>query len=474
MVMFYERKDMPNNKPDLTKAQLFIDNTWIEDSIRVQRVFHQPKKYPRPVLEADRAHEGTGVVAYGSILFRENKFHAWYVTWDRTMPLKVCYAVSEDGIHFTKPDLGIYEAQGSKKNNICLHVTETGDEPGYIDNISVIEDPHDSKWPLKAIFYQGVPGKKELCGLVACRSQDGIYWDLEPGLVLPGYGDRTNAVATRINGKFVVLGRAPGNPYQCRCVWRTDSSDLVKWSKPELILKPGPEDDPHFQIYSATCFRYESIYLGFIERMHFQPDVLDSELICSHDSRRWQRPCRGKVFIPLGLPDTIDCAWASMPSSGPILYKNNLWFYYSGRPAAHHAPHPLACGAIGLGILRPDGFASLCGAHNEGWVLTAPMKWPAMDLLVNAAPRLDLSAHPHFSHGSVLVEARDAANKPLPGFGRSDCLPVSNTFHHAQARAPVSWKRNRSLRSLAGKTIRLAFFLRDAHLYSFCAGERPK
>ena len=40
MVMFYERKDMPNNKPDLTKAQLFIDNTWIEDSIRVQRVFH--------------------------------------------------------------------------------------------------------------------------------------------------------------------------------------------------------------------------------------------------------------------------------------------------------------------------------------------------------------------------------------------------------------------------------------------------
>ena len=49
---------MPKNKPDLTKAQLFIDDTWIEDSIFVQRVFHQPKKYPKPVLVADRAHEG--------------------------------------------------------------------------------------------------------------------------------------------------------------------------------------------------------------------------------------------------------------------------------------------------------------------------------------------------------------------------------------------------------------------------------
>jgi len=163
-----------------------------------------------------------------------------------------------------------------------------------------------------------------------------------------------------------------------------------------------------------------------------------------------------------------------MPSSGPILHKNNLWFYYSGRPFAHHCPHPLACGAIGLAILRPDGFESLCGAHNEGWILTAPMKWPAADLLVNAEPRLDLSSHPSFSHGSVLVEARDAANKPLPGFGRSDCLPVSNTFRHAQARAPVFWKNNRSLRALAGRTIRLALYLRDAHLYSFCAGEMPK
>ncbi len=465
---------MKKNKPDLCQVQLFVDDTWVEDSIRVQRVFHQPKKYPKPVLEADRAYEETGVLAYGSVLFRENKFHIWYVTWPQTVPYKVCYAVSEDGVNFSKPDLGLYEFGGSKKNNICLQP----DPPGYIDNISVIEDPDDATWPLKAFCYQGVEGlpgvQKEIKSHIACRSKDGIRWDLNPGLVLRGYGDRTNAAAARIDGKFVALVRSPDNPYRCRCVWRIESRDLVKWSKPKLILKPDLEDDPYFQIYSATTFRYESIYLGFIERMHFQPDVLDSELICSHDSFHWQRPCRRETFIPRGLPGSFDSVWLSMPSSGPILHRNNLWFYYSGRSEGHNVRYPLNHGAIGLAILRPDGFASLCGAQGEGWVLTRPMEWPAKDLLINAEPRLDLSAHHAFSPGSIMVEVRDAANKPLPGFGRAECLPISNTFRHALARAPVLWKDNRSLRELAGKTIRLVFYLRESHLYSFCAGEIPK
>ena len=29
-----------------------------------------------------------------------------------------CYAESKDGIHWTKPDLGLFEFDGSKKNNI--------------------------------------------------------------------------------------------------------------------------------------------------------------------------------------------------------------------------------------------------------------------------------------------------------------------------------------------------------------------
>jgi len=460
---------MQKNKIDLTQTQLFIDDTWIEDSVRIQRVFHQPKKMPHPILAPDRSYE-EGCVAYGTILLRNNRFHLWYITWSRNSRLKVCYAVSEDGLNFTKPDLGIYEFEGSKKNNICLMLAETAS----IDNISVIEDTDDADWPLKAVFYQHVPGRKELNGLTVCRSKDGIYWEQNPGLVLPGYGDRTNAAATKINGKFVVLTRTPKNPYDCRMVWRLESEDLIHWSKPELILRPDIEDDSSLEIYSSTAFKYESLYLGFIERMHMRPDKLDSELIYSQDSYIWKRTWRRDSFIPWGLSGTFDNVWVSMPSNGPIDFKNNLWFYYSGRSAAHHVPYPLNYGAIGVSVLRRDGFASLFNTHGEGWLVTPPIRWPDKDLLINADPRRDLTSHPHCGHcqGSVQVEVRDAENRPLSGYGQNDCLPIRNTMDCFMSRAPVLWRKSKSMRKAAGQMVRLVFYLQDAHLYSFAAGDK--
>lgn len=456
------------DKMNLTQAQLFIDNAWIEDSIRVQRVFHQPQKFPKPVLEPDQPGEQSGAILYGTVLFRQNRFHLWYVTWSRN----ICYAVSRDGITFEKPALGIYEYEGSRRNNICLMLAP----PAIIDNISIIEDRDDAEWPLKAIFYQGRMPAKEMNGLSAGRSKDGIHWDLTPGLVLAGFGDRTNAVATKIAGKFVVLTRVPNNPYECRMVWRVESDDLIHWSEPELIFKPDLEDDSRLEIYSATAFKYESLYLGFIERMQMRPDKLDSELIYSHDSHVWRRTRSRNCFISWGPAEAFDSVWLSMPTNGPLNVNNNLWFYYSGRSAAHGSPYPLNYGAIGLAIMRPDGFASLFSGHGEGWIVTPPVKWPEKDLFINADPRRDLTSHPHCPkcQGAVRVEVRDADQRALQGYRREDCRPILNTRDYPLSRAPVLWQGDKSMRSLAGRTIRLAFYLQDAHLYSFAAGDTVK
>ena len=47
----------------------------------------------------------------------------------------LCYATSKDGIHWEKPELGIVDFHGSKKNNIVLR-----GEHG----IGVLEDPHET------------------------------------------------------------------------------------------------------------------------------------------------------------------------------------------------------------------------------------------------------------------------------------------------------------------------------------------
>ena len=456
---------------DVSQAQLFIDDTWIADSARVGRVFHQPRKYPEPVLRGDRSWEEKGLCIYGTALKRGDLFQMWYMTWTRNSQCKVCYAKSPNGVDWDKPSLGIHEFDGPKDNNICL----VGEQGGGIDNISVIDDPADPEWPLKAILWQSGPRR----GLAAVRSKDGVHWDWTPGLVLPGWGDRTNAIPNRVDGKYVILGRAPGmmSKYGMRLVARTESKNLVHWSEPKLMLKADVEDPAQLQFYSATAFRYESLYLGFIERMYVTPDKLDSELIHSHDSRNWDRPRPRTPFIPWGAPGSWDATWLSIGSGGPIWNQGRLWFYYSGRSGAHGVPYPLNHAGVGLATLRLDGFASLQAKEKPGWVETPPLRWPGGDLLVNVDPRRDLTAHPSSCSGEVRVEVRGLGGRPLKGHGAEECISVARNTGAGRTcescrRVPVQWRNQpRGMKKHKGKVVRLIFHLQDAHLYSFAAGE---
>jgi len=47
--------------------------------------------------------------------------------WWRPM----CYAESEDGIHWTKPDLGLVEFNGNTRNNICLIESDLHSSPAW-------------------------------------------------------------------------------------------------------------------------------------------------------------------------------------------------------------------------------------------------------------------------------------------------------------------------------------------------------
>lgn len=456
------------SRRNLREAQLFIDDTWVEDSIRVGRVFHSPKKYPWPVLEAEGEWERYCPVTYGTVLYWRDKFRIWYITWSRSSRCKVCYAESKDGVFWEKPNLGLFEFDGSRANNIVYRVPDNG----AVDCLGVIDDPKDEEWPLKAIMWRRW---RDTHGLVAFRSADGIHWDETPGMVLPRWGDRTNVMAARDRGKYVVYGRTPPgyNKYGVRTVWRTESRDLVAWTEPQLVMKPDHEDDPRMEIYSMNAFRYESLYLGFIERMHMTPDKVDLELAYSFDGKAWHRSRPRRSFIPWGPEAAWDGTWIASPTNGVIKHKSRLWCYYSGRSAAHAAPEPHNQGGIGLATLREDGFVSMRAVESPGWIETPAFEWPGDDLLVNMDARVDLTSHPRRCTGELTVEVRDAAGKPVKGRGREDCLPLcTNTESmNAQHPVPVRWQGDRTLARLKGRKIKLVFHLRDCHLYSFRAGE---
>ena len=457
---------------DLTQAQLFLDDSWIEEATFVQRQWHQPIKFPDPVLKAEHPWELSCPSAYGTVLHWRGQFRMWYMCWTQGMHRCVAYAESDDGVAWEKPRLGVCEFAGNKQNNIVLQAVA----PRFIDDLTVIDDAADAEWPLKALYWEAAAHdwSRKDWGIYLARSTDGIHWDRSPGLVLPQWIDRFNA--TMHAGKYVVYGRSAdlqrGMGRNGRSVWRTESKDLIHWREAKLVLERDTEDPENMEYYSLSAFSYEDLMLGGLERMHLSPDRLDVELVWSHDGGcKWQRAPKRPAFLsPSDGPRRWDDTRIALPANAPIRRDGRLWFYYSGGSCAHAGSFPLNHGAIGLALLRIDGFASLHAAQRSGVVVTKPMRWPKADLHINVDTRRDLTAHPGFCSGELRVEARSGNNRPLAGFTWEDCEPFTrNTVGAENSASPVAWKKRKSARLLARRTIRLAVRLCDAHLFSFRA-----
>ena len=107
---------MDNRERDLTKSQLFLDDGWIDDQSMLTRLWHKPLLYPEPVMRPETPWEGTALALYGTVLKVGDVWRMYYTTAAPDFPAAMCVADSTDGFHWTRPNLGIHEFRGSKKN----------------------------------------------------------------------------------------------------------------------------------------------------------------------------------------------------------------------------------------------------------------------------------------------------------------------------------------------------------------------
>jgi len=117
----------------------FLDGSVIEAQGGLERVFHAPAKHAaNPVIVKDKPWEGRpgrgGPYLYGTVMWDEGKLLMWYQINDGGN--RIGYAESQDGLAWTKPDLGLIEFEGSKDNNLCLFLApeDTQPEPPYRRN----------------------------------------------------------------------------------------------------------------------------------------------------------------------------------------------------------------------------------------------------------------------------------------------------------------------------------------------------
>ena len=429
----------------------FLDAMVVEESQNVKRVFHQPRKHrSNPVMAKERAWEGAGPNAR-TIMFEDNTFRMWYSGAYRGKP---CYAESSDGIHWARPELGFVEYNGSKANNIVIG------EAGLR-----IRKPQSAKFRW-AMF----GGRKT--GPFVAFSSDGFNWRLDEAKeALFETSDVRNYFYDPYNVRYVATYKTPNRRH--RAVGLAYSKDAMEWWKPIQGPVFGADDyDPDgTQIYGMPVFPYQGVYIGlpwiyharFIKygkyttpKQMYEAEAdyrrtIDTQLAWSWDLVSWNRTAKRKPFVGLGRPGSWDQGMVFVRQA-PIVVEDKLYFYYSASDGLHDDVQ--ANVAIGLAVLRLDGFCSMRAGDKEGQLISRRelFRTPRVSINAKTAP-----------NGYIAAELLDRNNNVLKGFSRKDCRP----FEGDSVNAVLSWKSRKFSRKIIEADKKIRFFLRNANLYSY-------
>ena len=443
------------------------------------------------------------------------RYQLWYQAYagdraqERSHRCVVCYAESDDGIHFEKPALDLFSFNGIERTNIVL-VGSGGHSLRYAN--SVVVDPRapmmgpsqsdgappdPSRRYKMAYFDFEKGGGRERPGLCAAFSPDGIHWTKHPELpLLPAaYGawgegvpfadereDRSWTVPMSMSDgvdamwdpereTFALYGKMwidgpDGGMFWKHAMGRTQSRDFVGWSTPEIVCAPDDQDPPHVEFHTTPVFYYEGLYWGLNQILDRAESggVIDIELILSRDGIDWERPFRAPFFIERS-PGTSFDSGSIFSNSTPIVLDDEIRLYYGaysqGATSADDRTH---ISGVGMATVPQGRLAGIAPVHRlefptQGGVLEGVGQITLKPLNLAGSERLLLNADA--AEGAVCVEVLNREGRRVRGFSREDAVPVCGDVL-AQS---VAW-REKSLADLAAGDYMLRLHLQRATVYA--------
>ncbi len=427
------------------------------------------------VFEPTEEWEGIAF-RYPNVVYDNGKYRMYYLA----RPTFVCYAESDDGLHWVKPSLGICEFKGSTENNILLRSMDKPEENGFFDNFFVFLDTNPNADPnkkYKALVYMNV------YQLGYYSSPDGIHFTFETMLDVPGKFDSLNVCwwdekAERYVAYIRDFHDIPEGDLNAgiRDARRTESEDFVHWTTPELITFNETEDYPIYTNNIERYYRNPDILIGFPTRYEERPAWNDSfEQLCGKEGRLISME-QVEKRLGLTITDSIFMAsrdgvnWDKIDEAlftpGQEYSKN--WLYGNCYNAYFMMETPCDDGentelSLFIGqyydtrngnkavmeryTLRRDGFACYRARFKGDKLVTTPFVFDGDEMYINFATS---------AKGSIYITIKDNEGhsaKTCELFGDSDERKV--TFENA------------NLRDFAGKEVTLEFDMKDAKLYAF-------
>jgi hypothetical protein len=445
-----------------SRRELFVDDRLIDRLAGSRLELHPPQ--PREiVLKFDQPWEGL-YSGYETVLKDGDVFRFYY----RGMPVArhtldvevTCVAESRDGIHWTRPKLGLFEVHGKKDNNVVL-ARHRG-----CHNLAPFVDANPAApagQRYKALGGTGAPG------LIAFTSPDGLRWQelqKEPVITKGAFDSQNNAFWSESETQYVCYFRVFRDGM--RWIARTTSKDFIHWTDPvDLELDGKPRQHlytnqldayvraPHIYLGLPTRFlpgrrvvtEEQARRIGTPKEWDYVNDCTDILLASARGGSDFRRTFL-EAFIRPGFDLENWTSRANYAARGIVeTGERELSLYVK-----HHSGYP--SNHVRRYTLRPDGFVSVSGPYAEGEMSTKPLRFTGRELVVNYSTS---------AAGSLRVEIQDAAGNALPGHALADCPEIIGD----ELERVVRWKSGPDVSALAGQPVRLRFALKDADLYSF-------
>ena len=471
-----------------SRLELFVDHYLIDKLDGVELRLGSPRR-AEVAIRNDRPWEGPFSGSY-SVFEHQGKFHMYYrgyglenVNGGRGV---ICHAVSDDGVTWIKPKLGLAEVAGTRDNNVIVKESNEPITPAFFVWLDTRpKTPDDER--IKGTYFtadgdrQVTPinahGKIKRLGCLV--SADGARFhkmDPPPRLASgwPGVFDSVNVFFwSPVELRYVCyfrFGDRPDGGTTWDSIGRTTSADFIHWSEPAPMTYGRTPREHLYTNQTTPYFRAPHLYIALPARFMagrrvltdaqvkeadfksykghtYYNDCSDAALMSTRaGTTRYDRTFMESFVRPgIGLKN-----WGSRtnyPVCGILQTSPDELSFYVSRHYAHDSWH------IRRYTLRLDGFASVHAPYAGGEMLSKPFRFTGKQLLINYSTS---------APGGLRVEIQNAEGSPVPGFTLADCPEIVGN----EIERTVSWKQGPDVSRLAGKPLRLRFSIKDADLYS--------
>lgn len=488
---------------DIENRREFFWDSYLVDEARTTARLHvnRPVKLPEPTFRFDAPWEGNGF-SFPDIVPFEGGYRMYYQTgiyqgntFTGSSEMKLCVIESKDGITWTRPNVGIFEFNGSKDNNIVM----TESEENLLDNFFVFRDENPDCLPEEKYKVTSLIENPNATSAVCARelwcytSPDGLHftkrWKMTDGTVPNGgiFDSMNVAYWDSIKKKYVAYvrgihdGPGRGTAHALRDIRYMESDDYKNWTNPVLLDYQGADD---YELYTNNIMRYyraPHVMIGFPTRYterHWW--TRNNDFLCGPEGVALRKqesanlPRVGFVLTDgLFMSSRDGLSWhrfdeALFSADGENPYN---WMYGDGYPAygmiETPRPHPHNTNEISMYLfegkkrLKPvllyryvtrlDGFGSYRADYEPKTVCTKPLMFTGDTLTLNFKTS---------GRGYVHVRILDYYGKPFDGYSSYEI------YGDAYDR-PVLFSEDSPLSKLHGKPIRLEFTMSDADIYSF-------